>query len=92
MASSLTDDVRREQYAVMLAPFRFFTLAVIPIVFCFRSMRKWDALSLEDGFPQFDISFDEREKRAAKMERITKHAAIETGRRRTVDNGNMDEL
>ena len=55
-------------------------------------MRKWDALSLEDGFPQFDISFDEREKRAAKMERITKHAAIETGRRRTVDNGNMDEL
>ncbi|MBR5372992.1 MAG: hypothetical protein IK130_12360 [Oscillospiraceae bacterium] len=79
---------------VVLEPLRFFTLAVIPIVVCFLSMRKWDALSKEDGFPQFDISFDERKKRAAQMERITKHMAIETGKRRTAapDAGEMSDL
>ena len=61
----------------------FSTVAIVPIVLCWLSMQKWEELSMEEGFPQFDIGFDERAKRAAQMERITKHTAIENGQRRT---------
>ena len=68
---------------VALCPASFFLPTFFPLLIAILTMRKWDALSKEEGFPKFDISFDEREKRAAQMERITKHAAIETGKRRT---------
>ena len=79
---------------LILNPIGFFTLSAIPILIICLTMRKWVSLSKEEGFPLFDISFDEREKRAAQMERITKHVAIETGKRRTAvpDAGEMSDL
>jgi len=79
---------------IALKPFSLFTIALLPIIVMAVTMRAWVSLSKEDGFPLFDISFDEREKRAAQMERITKHVAIETGKRRTAapNAGEMSDL
>jgi len=54
---------------IALVPFSFFLLAVIPILASLLAIRKWETLSKEDGFPEFDISFDERGKRAAQIGR-----------------------
>ena len=79
---------------IALGPVTFFTLAFLPITVMALTMRTWVSLSKEEGFPLFDISFDERKKRAVQMERITKHVAIETGKRRTAapDAGEMSDL
>jgi hypothetical protein len=39
---------------IILMPFNFFLLAVIPILASLLALRKWDTLSREEGFPQFD--------------------------------------
>ncbi|MBR5372990.1 MAG: hypothetical protein IK130_12350 [Oscillospiraceae bacterium] len=54
---------------IILVPFSFFVLAVIPILASLLAIRKWETLSKEEGFPEFDISFDERGKCAAQTVR-----------------------
>lgn len=68
-----------------------FAMAAIPFFIAELTMKKWEGLRKEDGFPKFDIDYAERESRAAKQAAITKHVAIETGKRRLAAQ-NADEM
>lgn len=72
-----------------------FLIPAIPLLaVSLVTAQKWYQLSKHDGFPRFDIDYAERESRAEKQARITKHVAIETGKRQLAapNAGEMSDL